>query len=835
MRTNIRTICAVAVTAMLTLATISQAAATQASSTPEASSPSTHIEAQEENPATKKKRTPPSVSPQSNPSFERKSPTPACVPSGPAMWGSVTWSITDDGVATDGSKVCTLHLSGGSSPDIHPSDEVYDIPWQKNSDPGEGVTSIVIDGPLSVTSSHDFGYNKSGLFFKMDSVRSLTFSGSGSLKSEGKAAEYMFYDMRSLTDLDASKIDVSASTDMRDMFTGDVHLTSLNLKNWNTSRVTSMEEMFQFDSSLTALDIHGWHTGNVTNMNSTFYSVSSLTSLDLSNWDTHSLKTIRGIFSTGHDDDKLTSLNLSGWDTSHVTDMLDAFNNRRQLVSLDLSGWDTPNVTNMQGIFAENLSLQTLSGIGSWDTSDVTDMSRAFAGLFCITSLPVANWNVHNVKAMNSMFDRDYDLGALPISGWKTGNVTNMRDMFDSTRSLTTLDIGQWNTNNVTDMSYMFANSGVTTLDVHNWKTGKVTNMSYMFYETKLETLDASGWDTSSVTDMSDMFGVDFYPTRHLGNLKNLNASSWDTRNVTNMYKMFMNLPFFNNLTVGPYTRFRSEAFQYFTLSAPLSWLHLSDGNGTTITPGSEGFAVGNSSDLVTRINQGGTASAGVYRNAQPARLTFDPNGGSGGYITTTQEGQLLEIPDFTRVSKPSDQAVSWNTEADGSGTEYHPGDTLYVLEPMTFYVQWSSRAVKPVVSFDHAQFSVGQDVSGAVLDHQGGQPEAGDTVTVTWPDHTTSETTTGSDGKWSIAGSEAQTHGTGDITAKAKNANGDYSASVPAKIVAAQGAGGVSALPLTGSTLTAIGIPGILLALSLVAVAIALRKRLITKWNRRT
>ena len=75
--------------------------------------------------------------------------------------------------------------------------------------------------------------------------------------------------------------------------------------------------------------------------------------------------------------------------------------------------------------------------------------------------------------------------------------------------------------------------------------------------------------------------------------------------------------------------------------------------------------------------------------------VIYDANGGQGEMSDDTEyilndEATVLENI-FTR---PTYEFVEWNTEADGSGTSYEPGDTITMTDDVTLYAIWSASMI---------------------------------------------------------------------------------------------------------------------------------------------
>ena len=118
--------------------------------------------------------------------------------------------------------------------------------------------------------------------------------------------------------------------------------------NFNTSKVTDMGSMFYNCKSLAELDFSDFNTSNVTNMYNMFYSCSSLTNLNLSNFNTLNLTNMGQLFSNCL---SLKDLDLSSFNTSNVTSMSSMFYECKVLTDLDLSSFNTSKVKDMRSMF----------------------------------------------------------------------------------------------------------------------------------------------------------------------------------------------------------------------------------------------------------------------------------------------------------------------------------------------------------------------------------------------------------------------------------------------------------------------------------------------------
>ena len=80
--------------------------------------------------------------------------------------------------------------------------------------------------------------------------------------------------------------------------------------------------------------------------------------------------------------------------------------------------------------------------------------------------------------------------------------------------------------------------------------------------------------------------------------------------------------------------------------------------------------------------------------------ITYDPNGGSG-YVflagVATNSHTVLTV-ESVRFSRAGYTFRGWNTQADGNGTAYTPGEILTVTSNMKLYAQWTDQVLYNVI-----------------------------------------------------------------------------------------------------------------------------------------
>ena len=122
-----------------------------------------------------------------------------------------------------------------------------------------------------------------------------------------------------------------------------------------------------------------------------------------------------------------------------------------------------------------------------------------------------------------------------------------------------------------------------------------------------------------------------------------------------------------------------------------LEWNTLSDGTGDSYLVGD---AVPTDDDITLY------AIWGIAGQKAIINLVYDANGGSGGStVANIEEDDVVTILTATAagVSYPGHTFVSWNTEPNGSGTTYQPGDLFTAgTVNVTLYAQWATNGNGP-------------------------------------------------------------------------------------------------------------------------------------------
>ena len=72
--------------------------------------------------------------------------------------------------------------------------------------------------------------------------------------------------------------------------------------------------------------------------------------------------------------------------------------------------------------------------------------------------------------------------------------------------------------------------------------------------------------------------------------------------------------------------------------------------------------------------------------------INFDPNEGSGNIPPIiVPYGTEITIPGSHGIRKNDHEFVNWNTEKNGNGVTYTPGETIILTKSFTLYAQWKN------------------------------------------------------------------------------------------------------------------------------------------------
>ena len=354
-------------------------------------------------------------------------------------------------------------------------------------------------------------------------------------------------------------LNTSEVTNMEYMFYQLKKITELDVSHFDTQNVTNMYGMLGYIPNLTKLDVSHFDTRNVTNMRAMFYNT-GCSQLDVSNFNTSEVKNMIKMFAYCRN---LKSINFGdNFSTANVEYMYNMFDHCYSLKSIDLSSFNTGNVVNMSSMFEKCYGLEVIYASDKFTTDKVASSNNMFldctslsgdieydkntvdktyakidGGYFrnkAYANRPWAKYADGTLTFFVSEFKKTIDgsngeyklnIGS-DYPGWITDHKTDITKVvfdesfqvarpkscakwfYDCNNLKTIENIKYLNTSEVTDMRAMFMNcKSLNSIDVSNFNTAKVEDMRYMFYGcSSLQFLDLSNFNTEKVEYIFFMF-----------------------------------------------------------------------------------------------------------------------------------------------------------------------------------------------------------------------------------------------------------------------------------------------------------------------------------------
>ena len=116
-----------------------------------------------------------------------------------------------------------------------------------------------------------------------------------------------------------------------------------------------------------------------------------------------------------------------------------------------------------------------------------------------------------------------------------------------------------------------------------------------------------------------------------------------------------------------------------------IGWNTQADGKGTAYKPG----------DIFTLTDKDTVLYAQWSKNAPPqVNVSYDANGGTGTMKSITGDVERIIAIEQNGFARSGYTFIGWNTQADGKGTAYKPGDSFKLTDKDTvLYAQWSKNS----------------------------------------------------------------------------------------------------------------------------------------------
>ena len=560
---------------------------------------------------------------------------------------------------------CTLHIGPTNIPSRYVN---YDIvyPIQQH----DKVRKIVFDKPEQTTLNE----NSSHLFYDYPKVESI--EGIDKLDvSHVTRFDKTFAGLDLKEPADLSSWDVSKAYNFQYMFEGSnldgfkgLDKFTFDLSNKVQWYARDFQAMFKDTTSTKGIDLSGWKFLNPNESNGLLFNlmfdgartpridVSSFAGLDIGTG-------VRSMFANTNTDmeglDKLSFQNIS--------EAIGMFENARPTNQIDLSSWDTRNLNEADSMF-KGSDIDKFSGMDKWNLESLGAAYEMYADLH--PSHPVRiQANLPNLQNGNRMFAGS-DLDMFPdIDKLQLSN-TNIR---------------------YRDFGNMFENSTATYLKISGWEKDK--------YPIAAEGLLASPYikyiTFGNKTIGDDRFN-DFYNSG-----TNIFYSYSDSMNVWDM----PDLP----------KKYAAKKWAVLPIK-PECEAKLNEDNNPDDLPkdcwDNNKFWVSDKTGEAADeelLNNETKYYQRIFFRMFSIPLSFNTNGVENA--TGMPDMDHLVLPSSTGEDMipniipkdPSGAKVfdSWNTQADGKGKTYHPGDKAgYNSDSLDLYAQWKGKA--PKVQFNN-------------------------------------------------------------------------------------------------------------------------------------
>lgn len=270
--------------------------------------------------------------------------------------------------------------------------------------------------------------------------------------ANGITQKYMFSHMYATDFTTGPNFNISNTQSTYAMFYDCCNLVNVDLSKFDTSAVTNMGWMFCNSPSIISLDFSSFNTQNVTDMERMFYGCSSLSSLNVSNFSTTAVTSMKSMFQSCTN---LKELNLSNFIGSNVTTTTYMFSDCSSLTSINMCNFSGPIIENLSNMFNNCTALETIN-ISSLVAEKATNVNSMFRNCSALTSLDLSNFKASNATDVYCMFYNCKKLASLNISNFNAQFVTKMGWMFGNCASLKELDLSNFNATSLSSAEYIF-------------------------------------------------------------------------------------------------------------------------------------------------------------------------------------------------------------------------------------------------------------------------------------------------------------------------------------------------------------------------------------------
>ena len=585
----------------------------------------------------------------------------------PALADDVCYQETVNGSGSTGSNPiyqlnsdCTLHIGPGYLPKIdkyNNGDDAYPIKQH------DKVKRIVFDDPIHTRLNDDSSY----LFDSYPNVESIEGIDKLDVSHVMQFADtFAGLDLKEPADL--SSWNVSTAWNFRAMFQGSnlngfkgIDKFTFDLSNRVQWFSRDFQRMFKDTTSTKGIDLSGWKFLNPNESNGVMFGSmfdgASTPKIDVSSFSDLDIGTgAMGMFAN-------TNTDIEGLDrfpAQTMTDSTRMFENAKPTNQVDLSSWNTENLKEAAQMFRGS-NIDKFSGMDHWN---LQALSRA-VGMY-------ANLNPsHEIRIQPQM----PNLGEAIFMFYESN-----LDMFPDIDNL------QLPASSITNI---FDSAKANYLSVANWKNGSNTSIAGMLASPYIK------FATFGNKTIGNDYTTDFFLlySRYLFGEAFTGQNVWDDPNLPKEYsaKKWATLPI------------KPDCDTQFDGNPDNLPKNCWDDNQSWVSDKTGVEADEELLDNTTKHYQR------IFFRLETIPVNFNANGVENiqGLPNSYSFDRLYKnneglIPNNTPVD-PSGarEFLSWNTQADGKGKTYHPGDHVgHDIQSLDLYAQWKDKA--PKVQFNN-------------------------------------------------------------------------------------------------------------------------------------
>ena len=276
------------------------------------------------------------------------------------------------------------------------------------------------------------------------------------VRIEGKIKSLLFQDAKFLCKINAEDWDVSEMTSMTNLFRNCVKLREIKCENWDVSHVTRFDYTFQSCRHLKKLDLSKWNNNISTNMANMFQGNISLEELKFGvNFDTSNVTNMNNLFQACR---KLKKIDISYFNTTNVTNMAGMF--QWCIVLKKIIGADhlDTSAINQAGNYPDFEYCWNLEKLPDGYMLDLKSCTNTFSGSYMFTNnhfieLDLSNLKHSEIIVQPFLLSNSIYLKKIDYHGWDTSNFTGFHSYWKGADNVEYVNLDGWDLTHLSTIS----------------------------------------------------------------------------------------------------------------------------------------------------------------------------------------------------------------------------------------------------------------------------------------------------------------------------------------------------------------------------------------------